>query len=110
MDDRDPHHSLTDAKSRIEKAKRSRLEATKPSDATAKAVGIRVGIELLVGVAFGIGMGLLLDRWLGTRPWLMIVFMFLGTAAGIRNVIRTAEIENKKAREQLMGRTEKTDQ
>ena len=109
MDDRDPHHSLTDVKSRIEKAKRSRTDASKPSDASAKAVGIRVGIELLVGVGFGIGMGLLLDRWLGTRPWLMIVFMFLGTAAGIRNVIRTAEIENKKAQRELKGQNEKTD-
>jgi ATP synthase protein I len=109
LDDRNPHQSLTDVKSRIENAKRSRAEAERQSDASAKAVGIRVGIELLVGVAFGIGLGLLLDRWLGTTPWLMIVFMFIGTAAGIRNVIRTAEIENKKAQQQQAGSKEKTD-
>jgi len=34
------------------------------------------------------GAGWLLDRWLGTKPWLMIVFFFLGAAAGIMNVYR----------------------
>ena len=100
MDDRDPHRSLKDAKSRIDEVKRSRSDATKPREPSSHSVGIRVGIDLLVGVAFGIGLGLLLDRWLGTKPWLMIVFMLLGTVAGIRNVIRTAELENKKVRDQ----------
>ncbi|MDA0338549.1 MAG: AtpZ/AtpI family protein [Proteobacteria bacterium] len=100
MDDRDQRRSLKDAKSRIDEVKKSRSDATKPREASAHSVGIRVGIDLLVGVAFGIGLGLLLDMWLGTKPWLMIVFMFLGTIAGIRNVIRTAKLENKKARDQ----------
>ncbi len=38
----------------------------------------------MVGVAIGIG----LDRWLGTTPWLMVVFIVLGAAAGILNVVR----------------------
>jgi ATP synthase protein I len=33
----------------------------------------------------------LLDRWLGSSPWLLIVFFVLGAAAGIMNVIRVAK-------------------
>ena len=34
--------------------------------------------------------GFILDSWFDTKPWLIIIFFFLGTAAGILNVIRTA--------------------
>ncbi|CAO3443320.1 ATP synthase protein I [Azospirillum largimobile] len=36
----------------------------------------------------GVGGGLLLDRWLGTAPWGLIVMFFLGAAAGVLNVYR----------------------
>src|ERR1043166_1452543 len=52
--------------------------------------GWRISLELVVGVAFGGVVGWLLDRWLGTRPWLMIALVVLGFAAGIRNAVRTA--------------------
>ena len=38
--------------------------------------------------------GWLLDRWLGTKPWLMLILMFLGFAGGIYNVFR---ISSKRA-------------
>ena len=44
---------------------------------------------MVAGVAVGAGMGWLLDYWLGTKPWLMIVFFILGSAAGMINVFRT---------------------
>ncbi len=47
-------------------------------------------MDLLAGLAVGVGLGLLLDRWLGTTPFLLIVFFFLGAAAGMLNVYRTA--------------------
>jgi ATP synthase protein I len=34
--------------------------------------------------------GFILDSWFDTKPWLIIIFFFLGTAAGILNVIKTA--------------------
>jgi ATP synthase protein I len=34
-------------------------------------------------------MGLALDRWLGTSPWLLLVFLALGFAAGMMNMLRT---------------------
>jgi len=50
--------------------------------------GLRIGIEMVVSVAVGAGLGYLIDDWAGTSPLFMIVFLFLGFAAGIMNVLR----------------------
>jgi ATP synthase protein I len=52
-------------------------------------LGIGFRIALLAGVAVGVGMGRALDRWLGTSPWLLLVFLALGFAAGMMNMLRT---------------------
>ncbi len=49
---------------------------------------LRIGIEMVSAVAVGVGIGWLLDLWLGTKPWLMVVFFFMGAAAGILGVYR----------------------
>lgn len=43
-----------------------------------------VGIEMAVSVVAGLLIGMLLDRWLGTAPWLVLVFLVLGAFAGFR--------------------------
>jgi ATP synthase protein I len=48
-----------------------------------------VGIAFVLAVIMGFGVGYVLDRWLGTSPLFVIVFFFLGVAAGIVNVVRT---------------------
>jgi ATP synthase protein I len=53
-------------------------------------IALRIGIELLAALVVGVGIGLLLDSWLGTKPWFLVVFFFLGAAAGILNVYRAA--------------------
>lgn len=69
-------------------------------DGSGMAVGLRVMIDLLAGIVVGILIGYWMDRWLGTGPWLLVVFLFLGCAAGVMNVIRTArQIEERAARE-----------
>ena len=50
----------------------------------------KLGTELVAAVAVGTIIGFILDSWFDTKPWLIIIFFFLGTAAGILNVIRTA--------------------
>ncbi len=65
-------------------------------------VNYRVGqlvLSQLVGCPLGGGIvGWLLDRWFGTRPWLMLVFLFLGFAVGVWNVIRISNQSTSKAR------------
>jgi ATP synthase protein I len=52
------------------------------------ARGLRLSTELVAGVLAGAGIGWALDRWLGISPWGLIVFLLLGFAAGVRNVVR----------------------
>ena len=51
---------------------------------------LKLGTELVAAVAVGTIIGFILDSWFDTKPWLIIIFFFLGTAAGILNVIKTA--------------------
>ncbi|MBL6958528.1 MAG: AtpZ/AtpI family protein [Rhodospirillales bacterium] len=50
----------------------------------------RIGTELVAALIIGVGAGYLLDQWLETTPWMMVIFFFLGAAAGILNVYRAA--------------------
>jgi ATP synthase protein I len=47
-----------------------------------------IGIQLAVSTIVGAGIGYLLDRWLGTEPWLLVLFFILGTIAGFREMFR----------------------
>ena len=51
---------------------------------------MRIAVDLLAGLAIGVGLGLVLDNWLGTAPLMMVVFLFIGAAAGMLNVYRAA--------------------
>ena len=50
----------------------------------------KLGTELVSAVGVGTIIGFILDSWFGTKPWLIIIFFVLGAAAGMLNVIRTA--------------------
>jgi ATP synthase protein I len=51
-------------------------------------IGFRAGVEVVSALVVGVVIGLLLDRWLGTKPWLFLLFFVAGSAAGILNVYR----------------------
>lgn len=53
-------------------------------------VAWRMVTELVAGLGIGFGIGLGLDAVFGTRPFLMVLFIFLGLAAGIKTMMRTA--------------------
>lgn len=56
------------------------------------ARGFRLSSELVGGVVVGVLIGWALDYWLGVSPWGMIVFLLLGFAAGVLNVMRSAGV------------------
>jgi ATP synthase protein I len=58
--------------------------------ASGYAKGFRLSSEFVAGVVVGAGIGWLIDRWLGVSPWGLIVFLLLGFAAGVLNVMRSA--------------------
>lgn len=91
MSDENSPDSLDDLDARIRKA-RGVPDSGAEAHAEAKRSGLkmasRVGVELTAALVVGVGIGLLLDDWLDTRPWMMIVFFILGAAAGFMNIYR----------------------
>ena len=51
-----------------------------------------LGLSFVLALVMGFGGGLLLDNWLGTRPWLAFAGFFIGLAAGILNVYRVMQV------------------
>ena len=83
------------------------------------ALAGRVTTELVAGVVVGAFIGWALDNWFGTTPALMVVFFFIGSAAGMMNVwraltgrgmaagfvgLKSSQANEDKADEQMSGR------
>jgi ATP synthase protein I len=95
-DDSKEPQSLEDLEARLRAARAREEIQTKGeprSGGTGQGMGLgfRIAVELVAGIAVGTLIGYALDSWLGTRPWLMVVFFFLGAAAGVMNVYRVAK-------------------
>lgn len=58
-------------------------------------LGNRVLAELIGGMAGGALIGWVLDRFLGTSPWLLLTLLFLGIIAAFRNIIRISNQRSK---------------
>ena len=76
-------------------AVKARKAPSEPSGAglagSGMALAFRFAVELAVGVGAGGFIGWVLDRQLGTGPWLLVLCIMLGFAAGLLNVIRAAQ-------------------
>ena len=75
------------AKSKIKK----QLDNDKEKRGSFMGSAFKLGTELVAAVAVGTIIGFILDTLFDTKPWLIIIFFFLGAAAGILNVIRAAK-------------------
>ena len=82
-----------DFKTRLEIAKskiKKQVQSDREKRGSFMGSAFKLGTELVAAVAVGTIIGFILDTWFDTKPWLMIIFFFLGAAAGLLNVIRTA--------------------
>lgn len=101
--------SLDELGGRISKARHNAgLEKTAAElDALERGAGAdlgaawRISIEIVVALVVCTAIGWALDYWFGTTPWLMLLFLFLGGAAGINNAVRTALRMDAQAAEAL---------
>ena len=66
------------------------------SNAASLGKALKISTELVAAVVVGSAIGFLLDNWLDTKPLLIICFFFIGVAAGILNVFRSAKRMQKK--------------
>lgn len=45
-----------------------------------------VGICMVASILIGMAMGYYLDQWLGTEPWMLLIFLGFGIVSGFRNI------------------------
>ena len=62
-----------------------------PEAASGWAMGGRMAADMVAGVIVGLLIGWAIDRFAGTSPWGLVICLLLGFAAGLMNVIRTAQ-------------------
>ncbi len=91
MDRDDLPPSTEELDARIKRARDARSGSrSKGPPPASLAWAMRLTTERCAALVVGGGLGWLLDRWLGTRPWLMLVFLLIGCAAGMLNAYRVA--------------------
>ncbi len=81
-------------KTRLQIAKDKLLKKkldTKNQKSSSIGAAFKLSTELVAAVAVGTIIGFILDNTFGTKPWLIIIFFFIGVIAGIINVIKSAK-------------------
>ena len=71
-------------------------ENNRGTNAASLGKALKISTELVAAVVVGTTIGFLLDSWFDTKPLLMICFFFIGAAAGILNVFKSAKKMHKK--------------
>jgi ATP synthase protein I len=79
----------------------SPTEPSPPDRRWVRQVGILsgVGLTLVISTVLGLWGGYVLDRWLGSTPWLTVVGLLLGIASGFVNLFRAAGILGREGRQ-----------
>ncbi len=77
------------------KIKKKHNKKNKGSNAASLGKALKISTELVASVVVGASLGYILDNWFDTKPVLTISFFFMGVAAGILNVFKSAKKMNK---------------
>tara|TARA_B100000745_G_scaffold296796_1_gene242743 strand:+ start:417 stop:692 length:276 start_codon:yes stop_codon:yes gene_type:complete len=81
-------------KTRLQIAKDKLLKKelyNKNQNSSSIGAAFKLSTELVAAVAVGTIIGFILDKTFGTKPWLIIIFFFVGVVAGIINVVKSAK-------------------
>ena len=91
--------NLKEISTRLEIAKKKiKKKQIKNNGSNAASLGkaLKISTELVAAVVVGTTIGFLLDSWFDTKPVLIICFFFIGVAAGMLNVFKSAKKMHKK--------------
>ncbi len=83
-----------DLKTRLKIAKskyKNKNQSNNDNKKSSFGKAFQLSTELVSAVLVATIIGFILDNWFDTKPWLIIIFFFIGVAAGIMNVIRSAK-------------------
>jgi len=90
--------NLNEIATRLEIAKKKiKKKQIKNNGTNAASFGkaMKISTEFVAAVGVGTTIGFILDNWFDTKPWLIIIFFFIGVIAAILNVIKSAKNMNK---------------
>lgn len=90
-------HRTTVSRRAVDPAARTSKRAYRALDSSS------VGLELGLSVGIGLLVGYYMDRWLGTAPWLMLLWLVFGLVAGFRGVFRAVARADRAAAEDQGG-------
>ena len=83
MEEEDFKTRLKSAKNRV----KSKYSESKEPSTSGMGHAFKMSTELVAAVAVGTIIGFILDNWFGTKPWLILIFFFVGVIAGIMNCL-----------------------
>ena len=79
---------LQKLKERIETAKTKNSTSTKKTKQSGAGFGFKISTEIIAALVVGVGIGLIVDKYLGTKPFGLIIFFIFGALAGFLNIYR----------------------
>ena len=79
---------LKELKDRIQTAKATNTPQQKIKKGSGAGFGFKISTEIIAALVVGVGIGLIVDKYLGTKPFGLIIFFIFGAIAGFLNVYR----------------------
>ena len=81
-------NKLKQLKERIDTAETSNTPLPKQKKQSGAGFGFKISTEIIAALVVGVGIGLIVDKYLGTKPFGLIIFFIFGAIAGFLNVYR----------------------
>ena len=81
-------HKINELKNKIEHIENKKISKSKLKKKSNASFGFKISTELVSALVVGVGIGLIVDKYLGTKPFGLITFFILGAFAGILNIYR----------------------
>jgi len=79
---------LQKLKERIDTAETTNFPPPKQKKQSGAGFGFKISTEIIAALVVGVGIGLIVDKYLGTKPFGLIIFFIFGAIAGFLNVYR----------------------
>ena len=79
---------LQELKERIQTAKSANILKQNTKKESGAGFGFKISTEIIAALVVGVGIGLIVDKYLGTKPFGLIIFFIFGAFAGFLNVYR----------------------
>ena len=79
---------LQKLKERIDTAETTNSPPPRQKKQSGAGFGFKISTEIIAALVVGVGIGLIVDKYLGTKPFGLIIFFIFGAIAGFLNVYR----------------------